>query len=113
MKTGCCLLLLATPDDPLARRAVPLAGQSGYDYAEVSLARLLLLDARETAAYRKFPEMVEINDHTDIPTPAGIRCALRIREGGNKAVFLPTANCSMKPACLPRCLTTRSPKEWR
>ena len=53
MKTGCCLLLLATPDDPLARRAVPLAGQSGYDYAEVSLARLLLLDARETAAYRK------------------------------------------------------------
>ena len=38
MKTGCCLLLLATPDDPLARRAVPLAGQSGYDYAEVSLA---------------------------------------------------------------------------
>ena len=49
MKTGCCLLLLATPDDPLARRAVPLAGQSGYDYAEVSLARLLLLDARDTA----------------------------------------------------------------
>ncbi len=53
MKLGCCLLLLATPDDPLARRTLPLVGQSGYDYAEVSLARLLLLDDVETAAYRK------------------------------------------------------------
>lgn len=53
MKIGCCLLLLATPDDPLAGRSLPLVGQSGYDYVEVPLARLLPLDDGEASAYRK------------------------------------------------------------
>lgn len=40
MKIGSCLLLLASPDDPLASESIPLVAASGYDYAEASLARI-------------------------------------------------------------------------
>lgn len=43
MKSGICLLLLATNHDPLARAAIPTAAKAGYDYAEVSLARIYSL----------------------------------------------------------------------
>ena len=52
MKIGSCLLLLATPEDPLATAAIPHLAASGYDYAEVSLARLYPLSDREVLDYR-------------------------------------------------------------
>lgn len=52
MKLGACLLTLATAEDPLARAAVPLVKQAGYDYAEVPLARLLELPEGEVEEYR-------------------------------------------------------------
>ena len=58
-----------------------------------------------------FPEMVEINDHTDIPTPAGIRCALCIREGGNKAVFLVVDRLDRQRNPAFRCLRPEPVKE--
>lgn len=51
MKIGSCLLLLATPDDPLAIESIPLVAASGYDYAEVSLARMYDLSGQEVDHY--------------------------------------------------------------
>lgn len=51
MKLGTCLLLLATENDPLAQSLIPTIGAAGYDYAEVSLARLLPLSEARIADY--------------------------------------------------------------
>lgn len=53
MKIGVCLLLLASENDPLAKECIPLVAHAGYDYAEVSLARIYNLSDEELAAYRK------------------------------------------------------------
>lgn len=52
MKSGICLLLLATNHDPLARAAIPTAAKAGYDYAEVSLARIYSLSDNQLSDYR-------------------------------------------------------------
>ena len=52
MKYGSCLLLLATPEDPLAVTKIPIIAEAGYDYAEVSLARIYSLPEREVGEYR-------------------------------------------------------------
>lgn len=52
MKSGICLLLLATNHDPLARAAIPTAAKAGYDYAEVSLARIYSLTDNQLSDYR-------------------------------------------------------------
>ena len=57
MKLGTCLLLLASENDPLASSLIPSIGAAGYDYAEVSLARLLpLSDACLTKYLSAFRE---------------------------------------------------------
>ena len=53
MEFGSCFLLLATPDDPLAIRAIPTVRACGYDYAEVSLARLYDLEDEAVIRYRE------------------------------------------------------------
>lgn len=53
MKFGSCLLLLATPEDPLAVTKIPVIAESGFDYAEVSLARIYSLSEREVGEYRE------------------------------------------------------------
>ena len=53
MQFGSCLLLLATPEDPLGVKAVSAVQSAGYDYAEVSLARLFSLSESDVSAYRK------------------------------------------------------------
>ena len=53
MKSGICLLLLATNHDPLARAAIPTAAKAGYDYAEVSLARIYSLSDNQLSDYRQ------------------------------------------------------------
>lgn len=52
MKSGICLLLLADHQDPLARAAIPTAASAGYDYAEVSLARIYSLTDSQLSDYR-------------------------------------------------------------
>jgi len=53
MKFGSCLLLLATPEDPLAITRIPIIARSGFDYAEVSLARVYALSDVELGEYRR------------------------------------------------------------
>ena len=52
MKIGSCLLLLATQEDPLAASSIPLIASSGFDYAEVSLARVYSLSDQELLHYQ-------------------------------------------------------------
>ena len=47
IKVGVCLLLLAREDDPLGLKAIPYISDSGYDYVELPLARLLLSTEQE------------------------------------------------------------------
>lgn len=58
MQFGSCLLLLATPEDPLGIKAIPAVREAGYDYAEVSLARLFSLSEEEVLDYGKRFEAV-------------------------------------------------------
>lgn len=58
MQFGSCLLLLATPEDPLGLRAIPAVREAGYDYAEVPLARLFSLPKEEIPDYRRRFEAV-------------------------------------------------------
>lgn len=51
MKIGSCLLLLATPKDPLAAASIPAVKRAGFDYAEVSLARVYDLSDQELDDY--------------------------------------------------------------
>ena len=51
MKIGICLLLLANESDPLAKQYIPLIADAGYDYAEVSLARIYHLSDDDIADY--------------------------------------------------------------
>lgn len=53
MKIGICLLLLANDADPLSRYSIPAIARTGYDYAEISLARIYDLPDDEIIAYRK------------------------------------------------------------
>lgn len=43
MKYGCCVNMLATPDDPLGFGNIPVLKALGYDYAELPLAQLMEL----------------------------------------------------------------------
>ena len=52
MKNGICLLLIASQEDPLGKEWIPFIAQCGFDYAEVSLARIYDLPDREIEAYR-------------------------------------------------------------
>lgn len=45
--------MLANDADPLSRCSIPAIARAGYDYAEVSLARIYNLPDEEIAAYRK------------------------------------------------------------
>ncbi len=60
MKFGSCLLLLATEKDPLAKDAIDALSQSGYDYAEVSLARLFPLADSDIMQYRALFDEVNL-----------------------------------------------------
>lgn len=53
MQFGSCFLLLATPEDPLGTKMIPAVKSVGYDYAEVSLARLFCLSKADVIKYRK------------------------------------------------------------
>ena len=53
MRLGACLLMLATKEDPLGAQYIRPLKQAGYDYAEVSLARVLSLSDEQIAAYQK------------------------------------------------------------
>lgn len=53
LSLGCCLLLLANDQDRLGAGAIDLVKDSGFDYAEVSLARIYPLSEQEFADYLK------------------------------------------------------------
>ena len=53
MQFGSCFLLLAEPEDPLGVKAISAVKAAGYDYAEVSLARLFSLPEEAVIEYRK------------------------------------------------------------
>lgn len=52
MKKGICLLLIANCEDPLGKGWIERIAKSGYDYAEVSLARIYSLPEEEVREYR-------------------------------------------------------------
>lgn len=60
MRLGACLLTLATPEDPLGVQFIGPLKQAGYDYAEVSLARVLAQTDEQIAAYRKLFSDVDL-----------------------------------------------------
>lgn len=47
-----CMLMLASPKDPLAKTYIRLIKDAGYDYAELPLAKLYSLSTAELADYR-------------------------------------------------------------
>ncbi len=52
MRTGVCLLMLATKEDPVGKSYISLVSKAGYDYAEVPLGRLLDMSEAEITALR-------------------------------------------------------------
>lgn len=52
MEFGICLLLLADRSDPLAKASIPRIAGAGYDYAEISLARIYKLPDAALEEYR-------------------------------------------------------------
>lgn len=56
MKIGICLLLLASASDPLSKESIPIVKKAGFDYAEISLARIYALSEQELSDYEKLFE---------------------------------------------------------
>lgn len=60
MKIGICLLLLASDADPLSKESIPIIKKAGFDYAEISLARIYNLSQQELYDYKKLFEKSDL-----------------------------------------------------
>ena len=65
MKIGCCINLLATPEDPLSINSIPILAEAGFDYLEIPITVI----AR--ASYEDYRKLANTIEHYGIPCEAG------------------------------------------